>query len=168
MADHKIPASPQYGAQRTTPVVRGRQRGTVTHMSGGEWAVALDEPGDFSDPRSEPSISTSAGDSGSPADAGWCIDLDHHTGRVHALQGVLSNEGYPDDLHRECTFRAIGDGWAIYRRGEYLTGWWRDDAALNLDALDLADDTRLPDGSRVVDRDALAIVALHTLGGSDV
>jgi hypothetical protein len=157
-----IPASPLYGAQRCTPVVRDGVRGTITHLSAEGWVVASDLLG-------IPALSMCPADvpGGSPADAGWLIDLDHHTGRVHTLEGVLRNEGYPDDLHRECTFRAIGDGWAIYRRGEYLTGWWREDASLKLDSLDLADDARLPDGSRAVDAHALAIVALTVLGGSN-
>ena len=185
MADHKIPASPQFGAQRTTPVVRGHQRGTITHMGGGAWVVTLDEPEDFSDPRSEPSISTSAGDSGSPADAGWCIDLDHHTGRQHVAEaiiatfpalcivgGVMWRMTWCGSLEilawRADGSRLQGVAWApwappagameLYEQGN----WCRQCGALA--TLNPTDDTRLPDGSRAVDRDALAIVALHTLG----
>mgnify|MGYP003452424485 FL=1 len=89
------------------------------------------------------------------------VDLTDSTGRAHGLRAILLSEGYPDSLCEECTFREIGDGWAIYRGGDWLCGWLLDYGLF--DGIGRDDDRRLPDGSLWRRAEALARVLLHVL-----
>lgn len=164
----QVPAHPRFGAQRTTPVVRGKQRGTITHMSGGAWVVTLDEPEDFSDPRGESCVSMSAGDSGSPADAGWCIDLESEAGRWHAIRGLALHVG-PSWVAQWGALTLEFGVCRTFPEASLMVqhariGRW--DRSGPISGLDTNDPTLLPDGSRWVDAEALARVLLHVLGGA--
>ena len=92
------------------------------------------------------------------------VDLTDSTGRAHGLRAILISEGYPDSLCEECTFREIGDGWAVYHGGDWLCGWLLDYGLF--DGISRDDETRLPDGSLWRRAEALAPVLLHVLGGA--
>lgn len=94
----------------------------------------------------------------------FAVDLADVTGRAHGLRAILISEGYPEPLHEECTFREVGDGWAIYRGGDWLCGWLLDYGLF--DGISRDDDRCLPDGSLWRRAEALARVLLHVLGGA--
>lgn len=74
--------------QRTTPMVRGDQRGTVTHrgtithLSHAGWVVVHDMPDDNPDPEVRLAISSN-NDPNGPGYWEWDVDTDHVTGRCH-------------------------------------------------------------------------------------
>ena len=109
------------------------------------------------------------------------LDLTDATGRTHAawwLAGqpgaswTLSSDGYRRwEIHggerpRESVSRAwegIGAAMRAMRGPAPAYGWDAEDVP-TLDDLDPDDDRRLPDGSRVVDAEALRRVVLHVAG----
>jgi hypothetical protein len=67
--------------QRTTPMVRGDQRGTITHLSLTAWVVVIDAPDD--DPDASLAMSSGNNDPKGPGYWKWDVDTDHVTGRSH-------------------------------------------------------------------------------------
>lgn len=71
------------------------------------------------------------------------------------------------DLSRaECWDRVCRVLQVDFHRGVPRSWWFIDPYGRSLAGLDPDDDTRLPDGSRLVDALALAAVARHVLGGT--
>jgi len=68
--------------QRTTPMVRGDQHGTITHLSPTAWVVVLDAA-DNGDPDDFPDLSSGANDPKGPGYWKWDVDTDHVTGHCH-------------------------------------------------------------------------------------
>jgi len=94
------------------------------------------------------------------------VDLTDATGRAHVAWAVAAALGVNPS---RCSPRWIGTtprpGWAIDGGENYVyRRYYRSFDAFN-GKLDPHDNTRLPDGSRWVDAEALRLVALHVLGG---
>ena len=100
--------------------------------------------------------------------AKWGVDLTDATGRAHLVLAII--DAVCDVMkrtHRNWPFCSMSRAWIPGQNvnwwavGSVPTEWRRICAHLNLN-----DDTRLPDGSRWVDAEALRLVGLHVLGGA--
>ena len=134
--------------RRTTPMVDdyGR-RGVVSALTAHDWTIALDDI----DEQPKRAI-------GPLPIVGWSVDLTDATGRTHA------GWWWRITLHPDLPWRANpewGGGYSLEGLANYAgDGRYRDLLA----DLDPNDDTRLPDGSRRVDAEALRRVVLHVAG----
>ena len=160
--------------RRGCAVVRGSWRGTVTHMSGKGWTVIYDEAPRFDGSDDEPP-GESSGSGGTPADGGWRIDPTDRVGRAclaWVLQddsaSITSSSGHLwtiDARYKPAAVAftvGVGSMW-VSRATQHLS---RQEVVHYLAHLAPADDTRLPDGSRWVDAEALVLVVNHVLRGA--
>lgn len=69
--------------RRTTPMVRGDQRGTIIHLSPTAWVVVIDAPDDNPDPEAGLDMSSGNNDPKGPGYWKWDVDTDHVTGWSH-------------------------------------------------------------------------------------
>jgi hypothetical protein len=162
----KIPAAPAYGARRGTPVVRDEDRGVILRIGNDDgrisWAVAYIDGEGCDD-------GLCWGRGVTPGDAGWYIDLTDATGRAHVAWAV--SEQQRPGHGAQAAFRRVGTSWGIgypdSATGIRFTveGKWCASVP-SLADLDPNEGTRLPDGSRRVDAEALARVAVCVLGGA--
>ena len=91
-------------------------------------------------------------------DSPMSVDLTDATGRMHLLWAIMAAEGVDTS---GMAWTHVLDRSVVLRSVEFNVMPCR--ALLGLDN---SDDTRLPDGSRWVDADALRLVGLHVLGGA--
>jgi hypothetical protein len=97
----------------------------------------------------------------------WLVDLTDATARAHVAWAVASACGLEEPLKavyapgRSVLTGEVGFGIITQsaEEGEDSRWFWDEVSALNMH-----DDTRLPDGSRCVDAEALRLVALQVLG----
>lgn len=147
------PEATRAAVRRGSPVVRDGIRGIVTHyeVTGPEWdrrtswVVAESRAHCAEDP-----VEVHTGWMCGPDESGWLLDPTDVTGRLHLVLAMFAER--PD-------FSADG-----LRVNSHLDQrfWLRFPATFGLDPID---DTRLPDGSRWVDAEAIVLVANAVLVG---
>ena len=92
------------------------------------------------------------------ADSPMVVDLTDATGRMHLLWAIMAADGVDTS---GMAWTHVMDRSVVLRSVELNVMPCR--ALLGLDN---SDDTRLPDGSRWVDAEALRLVGVHVLGGA--
>ena len=95
--------------------------------------------------------------------AGVALDLTDATGRAHAAWW-LAHATMPQrhNQHLTASWRFENGAWSLTTAGG--TSWWSGVRCPAIAHLNPDDDTRLPDGSRWVDAEALRLVCLHVAG----
>lgn len=166
-----LPATIPGLLRRGSPVARGNGRGTVTHLSEHGWVIVHDDPMLYD--HDDPGFSAGSGD---VRHCGWALDLHDATGRAHAAWWLSRGcwVGAPDgDPSARAIFWRARETWngdpvpTLYLSTPEIGRYdilWTPSRVPALADLDPTSDTRLADGSRLVDALALARVVAHVAG----